>query len=141
MFVMISAILLAWAPTTAYAGDPLNPVTITTEDRKGMEGLDEPCGNESNVFNISIRGGEYTLDSGTPEPIPKGTSDIRVTFDSNNSAIERIKFIKHNGFVALDLMDPALSSIQIDAKIANNVVCGLAIPKGTTSLTLTSVAD
>jgi len=139
---MISAILLAWAPTAAYAGDPNpDPVTITTESRKGIGDLDGPCDGTPNFYTINIRGkGDYKLGDDELTPLPKGTSTIRVTFDATNSDIVEIKFIKKNGFLAVpDIVNPGVSSILIDAKIANSVLCNKNIPKGTLSLTLTGV--
>jgi len=77
MFVMISAILLAWAPTAAYAGEP--GFLITTIDRKGNTDLNEQvCVDILDEFFIDIRGkgGDYQLDGGGAVPIPKFTGTI-----------------------------------------------------------------
>jgi len=132
MFVMISAILLAWAPTSAYAG--LASVHIETEDRKGNAGLNFDCFSDN--FTIDINGkGTFEVNGGGPSPIPPGTGSIVVEFNFDGT-IAKIQFNKHNGSLISENIGPFDTPLVIHAKIASKTICGEDIPKGTTSLTL-----
>ncbi len=137
MFVMISAILLAWAPTAAYAG-VVAQVHIETEDRKGNLGLNFDC-TESN-FTIEVRGkGDITFGGGNPR-IPNGTGSIDVEFNLDTEKITLIQFNKNSGSFNGSFSGAINPFIIIDAKIGSTTICGFDIPKGTTSLTL-EIAD
>jgi len=134
---MISAILLAWAPTSAYAG--FSDFTVLAIDRKGNSLIDG-CGEIIDVFSIVIRGkGEYKLDALDAVPIPKGTGTIKVTYSEAN--IIDIEFQKNNGSVISNTGPTGAQEIRIDANIATKVLCGLDIPRGTVVLIITSGTD
>ena len=135
---MISAILLAWAPTSAYAG--ISDFTVTTIDRKGNTGLSGvECSEFTTVFVIDIRGkGDFSYDGfgGETQPIFKKTGIIEVTFNLETEKITSIIFKKNSGSQVFTITGAVGTTIQIDAKIGNKVLCGHDIPKGTNSLSL-----
>jgi len=134
MFVMISAILLAWAPTVAYAG--FSGVVIETVDKKGNEGLTELCGEQQ--FTIDIHGKGKKSFAGNPlTRIPAGTGSIDVDFKFDGQ-ITLIQFNKNNGAFISSFSGSIDPPLIIEAKIASTTICGFDIPKGTTSLTISS---
>ena len=90
---MISAILLAWAPTTAYAG--VDGVEITTIDRKGNLGLNTLCADSTSTFIIDIRGkGDFSYDGfgGETQPIFKKTHPLNPSLKGQASLRKRRGF-------------------------------------------------